>query len=351
MASISGSQTNAGVKVATTWGTAVAAGTGNRWVGEINPSFNTSELIARSIGSGAYMTANRTRGAYKPTASITGDLGYRNNCDVIIAQFMGTSGAPVEATGAQGDYVHTITFNSTLNAKYLTFAYETSSTTTQELSTCSTSRIGIKTTSVPGYLEFSADLLAYDIALSSSTNTNATLAATTFTEGTPELVACDYSDAFRTNAQSAGSIATGNLYSITSMAFDMSRPQETIPEIKGSSGLSAPVGTEKADGSLEIQVKELADHAYYTIWSAETAQKASIDIQGTTIASGTNKTFKILMPRLLLVEAPTYAVTSEGTNGLTLKFGFAKASANPTGMTSTYPYFLITNTLATSLLA
>jgi hypothetical protein len=352
MASITGAQTKAGVKVASTWGTAVACGAGNSFAGEVSPSFNASEIAARQIGSGAYMLSTATRGSVIPTVSLTADLGYRNNCDVLIAQFMGTSGAPTEQTVGQGDYEHIITFNSTLNSKYVTFAFESSSATVMEFSTCAVQSIGIATTGVPGYLDFTAELLANTVELSSATNTNATLANCTFTEGVPELVAVDLVDKFRTNAQSGGGVGSGDQYNITGFNLALSRPQEIIPEIKGSAGNSAPIASDLFDGTLSIDVKELADHAYYTIWSAETARKALIEIEGTAIGTGGNKRFSIYLPRMLLVTEPQYALTDQGTNALSMEFRLLKAATAPTGMTgSTYPYFEIVNTLGTSLLA
>lgn len=351
MASISGSQTNMGVKVATTWGTAVAAGTANRFIAEANVALNGTELTPRQIGSGAYMLTTSARGNYIPTISLTADLGYRNNCDVIIAALFGTAGAPAETTVGQGDYKHTITFNTTLNAKYLTFAYESSSATTHEFPTCAVRSIGLKTNGVPGIVDFTAELLAGQVNLSSSTNTNATLAATTFTEGTPELAVANLSSTFQTNAQSAGAVSSGSQYNITGFDFSFTRPQEIVGEIKGAAGNSAPTSTGYADGNFNVTVKELADHAYYTIWSAETIQKAALSIQGTQIGSGTNKEVKLFLPGLKLVGEPVYAPTQPGVNTLALNFGLRKASSNPTSMSSTYPYFTITNTLATSLLA
>lgn len=351
MTSITGSQASGAVQIASTWGTAVASGSGDKFAGEMSISANGTVLDSRTIGSGQYMRSNFTRGSYIPTASLTADLGYRNNCDTLIAAFMGTAGAPTEVTASQSDYKHTITFNTTLNAKYISFGYTDTASTSVELPTAAVRTIGIKTTSIPGYLDFTAELLGNSIVFPGSTNTYAVIAATTFTEGTPELVACDFSDAYRTNAQSGGSIATGNLYSITGLDFSMTRPQEIIPEIKGSSGLSAPIGSGVTEGTFNITVKELVDQGYLAIWSAETAQKASIDIQGTQIGSGTNKTFKLYLPRLLLVDEPQYGLTTDGVNTLGLNFRIAVASANPTGMSSTYPYFEITNTLSTSLLA
>lgn len=351
MASISGSNTVGAVQIASTWGTAAAAGSGDRLAGEFSLSFNGSVLESRTIGSGQIMRGNFARGTYIPTLSFTGDLGYRNNCDKIIAAFMGTSGAPTEVTASQADYKHVITLNSTLNANYLSFAFTDTGSTTQEIPTAAVRSIGIQSTGVPGYVDFTCEMLGNEVVFPGSTNSYAVVTATTFTEGTPELVATDFSDAYRTNAQSGGSIAAGNLYSITSFNFAMSRPQDLIPEIKGATGHSAPVSSGVAEGTFSITVKELADQAYYTVWLNETAQKASIDIQGTQIGSGTNKTFKLLLPRLLLVSEPQYAPTGDGVNPLTLNFTIAAASANPTGMSSIYPYFEITNGLATSLLA
>lgn len=352
MASITGAQTKAGVKIASTWGTAVACGVGNSFAGEISPSFNVSELTSRQIGSGAYMLSSATRGSVIPTVSLTADLGYRNNCDVLIAQFMGTSGAPTEVTVGQSDYKHVLTFNSTLNSKYVTLAFESSSATTMEFPTAAVQSIGIATTGVPGYLDFTAELLANTVELSSSVNTNATLATTTFTEGTPELVAVDLVDKFRTNTQSGGAVSSGDQYNITGFNLALSRPQEIIPEIKGSAGNSAPIASDLFEGTLSVDVKELADHAYYTIWSAETARKALIQIEGTQIGTGTNKSFSIYLPRMVLVTEPQYALTDQGTNTLSMEFRLLKAATAPTGMTgSTYPYFEIVNGLATSLLA
>lgn len=351
-ASISGAQTKAGVKIATTWGTAVACGATNSFAGEISPSFNVSEITSRQIGSGAYMLSTATRGSVIPTISLTADLGYRNNCDVLLAQFMGTSAAPTEVTVGQSDYKHVITFNNTLNAKYVTLAFESTSATVMEFPTCAVQSIGIATTGVPGYLDFTAELLANTVELSSSVNTNATLANCTFSEGVPELVAVDLVDKFRTNAQTGSAVAGGDQYNVTGFNLALNRPQEIIPEIKGSAGNSAPLSTDLFDGTLSLDVKELADHAYYTIWSAETARKALIEIEGTQIGTGSNKKFSIYIPRMLLVTEPQYALTEQGTNALSMEFRLLKAATAPTGMTgSTYPYFEIVNTLSTSLLA
>lgn len=357
MASLTGAQSKAGLKIAPTWGTAVSCGAGNSLAAELSPNFNVSEITARQIGSGNYMLNNATRGSVIPTVSVTADLGYRNNCDVLLAQMLGTSALPTELTPGEGDYLHQIFFNTTLNSKYVTLAFESTSNTVMEFPTCAVQSIGIATTSIPGYLDFTAELLASGVALTNSlptpapVNTNASLAGCTFSEGTPELVAVDYSDTFRTNDSSGAAVAGGDQYNITGFELSLNRPQEVIPEIRGAAGLPAPLGTDLFDGTFTAQVKELADHAYYTIWSAETSRKAAIHIEGTQIGAGSKKSFTIYLPRILLVTEPQYALTDQGTNALSLEFRLLRAAANPTGMNSTYPYFEIVNTLATSLLA
>lgn len=350
MASISGSQTDIGIKIAPTWGTAVACGVGNRFSAELTPNFNISELTARTIGSGAYMLSDVTRGNLIPTIAAVGDLGYRNNWDVVFAQFLGTAAVPTETTPSQADYKHLLRFNSILNAKFLTLAFADTSTTTLEFPTCATRTIGLKSTTVPGYVEASAEFLAGMVNLSSATNTNATLAATTFTDG--ELVACDFTDYYRHNAQSGAGLSSGDNYAITSFDFSLTRPQDCIPEIKGSAGNSAPSSSGYMDGTLTISVKDLVDHAMYTVWSAETAYKLLLDIEGTQIGTGTNKTYQINIPRAKLVTEPTRAVTDPGTNALTLTWRLLYTATAPTGMTGmNYPSLNITNGLATSLLA
>jgi hypothetical protein len=74
-------------------------------------------------------------------------------------------------------------------------------------------------------------------------------------------------------------------------------------------------------------------------------------ITGTQIGSGVSKSFAVYLPKMILVTEPQYALTDPGTNTLALNFRLLKASSNPTGMNSTYPYFEIVNALSTSFLA
>lgn len=351
MTSIAGAQISAAVKVATTYGTAVSVGAGNKIAAEITPNFNVEELQARMIGTGRLMTDFATIGNFKPTIGLSMDAGYRNNMDVLLAQLFGTSGAPSEQTAGQADYLHTITFNSTLNAKYVTFAHETASATVYEYPSAAVRSFTISLDDAPGILNFDAELLANNVVLTSPTNNNAAIQAATFTETNVERIQYSFDDTFRLNASTGGALSGSDQLNITSYSLTLTRPQEIIGEIKGSVGNGQPRSEGLFEGTLTLGLKELTDHTFQTYWSAGTGLKCALNIQGTQIGSGVNKAITINIPKMQLVTEPQYPITSEGVNPVTLTFKLLYTSSAPTGMSSTYPYITIVNGLSTSLLA
>lgn len=349
MAIISGSNTNAIAQIATTWGTAVAAGAGDKLIAEISHSINETELISRAIGSGNAMITAATRGNEKPTVTVTGDAQFQGAFPVILSQFMGTAAVSAEVTASQADYRHTITFNPTLNAKYVTIAYESSSTTVHEFPTCAARSFTLRTPSVPGYLEYSAELVANKLELSTSTNTNAVCAAATIVQS--EIAAVTFDDDFWIDTEASTTLASGGQLDILSYELNLQRPQESANEVKGSAGNGSPIMTDLFQGTLSITLKGLTDHAYYTYFANETSLKCRFTVEGTKIGSGINKAVDVYIPRMQLISGPSYAVATAGVNPVTYTFRISKAASNPTGMTSTYPYFTIANQLSTGYLA
>jgi hypothetical protein len=346
---IPGARTNAGYAIGATYGTAVSAGAGRKLRAEITPSFNAELLEPRQIGSGASMIQTAERGNFKPTVGLSMDFGYRNCSDLIIAQMMGTSGAPVEQTASQGDWRHTITFNPTLNARYGTVAFETSTSTVMEFPSTACRSITISADDPPGIVQLDAELVANNAVLTGTVNTNASLAAATITD--TELVAHDMSDTFRINAASGATLSGSDQFNITGFNLQLNRPQEILAEIRGAAGNSAPLETGLFDGTFTVNVAQLANHNWYTVWQNQTPQKATLNIQGTQIGTGVNRGLTIFLPRLILAQEPQYSVTAPGINAYTLTFRCIAATANPSGMSSLFPYFEIINTLSTSLLA
>lgn len=344
MASISGSLTNAAVVKAGTWGTAVAASTGDKYIGEISHSLNESVLNARSVGSGLIMPLGFTRGNEKPTVNLTGDAHIHGVFGKVLSQFMGADSVGSEITASQGDYKHTITL-ATSQSKYLTVAYESSSATVHEFPTCSARSLTIRTPQIPGYLEFAAELVANKLELSTSTNANATIAAATLVD--TEILAPTSEDDFWIDTQASGSLASGDQFNILSYELNLLRPQDSANEIKGSAGNGSPIYTGDFSGTLKITVKELADHSLYTYFANETALKCRFTIEGSQIGSGSLKSLNVYIPRMQLIAAPDYSLSSPGVNPVTYTFAISAATSNPTGMSSKYPYFELINTLST----
>lgn len=349
MAKLSGANTNAIIQVASTFGTAVDGGAGDKAPFQITPNFGVDELTVQQIGTGVTFEDFAARGNFKPTLSLSGDAGYANTMDFIIAAMFGTASISSELTASQGDYRHTITWNTTSNQKYLTCAYESSTTTVIEYPSCSVTSISLNADEAPGILQFSAEMIANNAVITSTTNTNADLQAATIHDR--ERIAFGFDDLFRINTASGSTLSGSDNVAITSFALTLNRPQDMIGEIRGSAGNSAPIDTDISTGTLTVTLKELADHTWFTIWSAETPQKATLNIQGTQIGSGQNRAITIYLPRLVLVQEPDYAITSAGVNPVTLTFKIIAASSNPSGMSSTYPYFEIINTRTAALLA
>jgi hypothetical protein len=349
MPAISGNRMNAIAKIASTWGTAVTGGAGEKLAAEIRATANGEVLRRRSIGSGRSMALDAVRGNVKPTIELAMDAGPRNCMDTILAQFMGTAPVPTLVTVGQGDYRHTITFNQALNAKYLTLAYESSTTTVHEFPTCAVDSIGISLEDAPGILEFTASLMANDFKITGTTNSNASMASATFTD--TEVFSYAFDDTFRLNTAAGATLAGGDQLNIVSYDLQLSRPQSMNGELRGAAGNAAPLESDSFAGTLTIGLSSLPDHTFYTYWAAETALKCALNIQGTQIAAGTNRAISILIPRMKLIQEPNFERASAGIDPVELTFEIIEASANPSGMSSNIPYFEIVNTLSTSLLA
>ncbi len=346
---VSGANTNAIAQIATTWGTAVAGGAGDKLIAEISHSINETELVSRAIGSGNAMISAATRGNEKPTVTVTGDAQFQGAFPVLLSQFMGTAAVSSEVTASQGDFRHTLTFNPTLNSRFVTIAYESSSSTVHEFPTCAVRSFTLRTPSVPGYLEYSAELVADRLQLATSVNTNAVLQAATIVQ--PEIAAVAFDDDFWIDTEASTALASGDQLDILSYELNLQRPQESANEIKGSTGNGSPIMTDLFQGTLSITLKSLNNHTYYTFFANETPLKCRFTVEGTQIGTGINKTVDCYIPRMQLISGPSYAVASAGVNPITYTFRISAAATNPAGMASRFPYFIIANQLNTGYLA
>ena len=351
MAAILGINSSIGIAIsaaADSWGTAKTV-TEKLVVESLTFNENVTKLQTAGIGSGGLMSDNLQRGAISVSGQIQMKVGYGNGFPLILAQFMGTSGTPSEQNAGEGDYLHTMTMNSTLNNVFLTIAAETSSTTVVEFPSVAITNISIVADSAPNYVNATIDFLASEAITSSPTNNNAALDALTQTD--TELALIDPADSFQINAQGGGALSGSDKLNITSYTLNLTRVQEFVNEIKGASGNGEPIQTDKITGTLEVNLKQLDDNTYLTAAQSSTEYKSLLSFDGTQIGAGDNKSYSLLVPRMVLAETPSFGWNSPGLNGYGLVFDIIEADSNPTGMSDTTPYATVTNERTTAYVA
>lgn len=351
MAEILGINSSIGIDLsalAATWGTAEAV-TEKLIVESLTWSENPQKLTSAGIGSGGLMSDNVTRGAFSVSGQIQMRLGYGNGFPLILAQFLGTSGTPSETTGAQGDYDHTMTMSSTLNGNFLTIAAETSSTTVAEFPSVAITQIVITADSPPNYVTATIDFLASEVLYTGATNSNATIDG--LSQISTELTLADPADSFNINAQAGGAVSGSDKLNVTSYALTLARPQEFVNELKGAAGNGSPIQTDKITGSLAVNLKQLDDNTYLLAAQSSTEYKSELLVDGDQIAAGVNASYEFHLPRMVLVDTPSFGLSSPGLNSYGLNFDLVEASANPTGMSDTTPYANVINERTTAYVA
>lgn len=345
MTAIKGANAKLALAVSGTFNTAatVAAGDGlevESWAWPENPA----ELGVNPIGSGNSMESESERGVNRPEPSFSKPMSYDDAGIAALAQFQGT--ANVNNDGG-GFYCHSLLFNETLNAKFLTVVEKKTDTTLAEAASAVCTRVEIAAEDAPNYVIQSVDLLANEKEIASPTNQTADIDAVTVADGTRVVIRPQ--DNFYINAQAGGALGGGDELAIRSAVLELVKAQEFVPEIKGSTGHSEPTSGSNIPlaGTLTIELKNLADLTYFTAANAGTEYKASLQIDNDS--SGYEMNYYI--PRMKIIPDIEHSLSSPGDNPVTITFKILVAASNPTGMLSTYPYFRIINQESTAYLA
>jgi hypothetical protein len=348
MAAIDGSQRIIGIKVATTLDTPTAIGTNDKIEGgSFSGSEGTEELIPGAVGSGASMQNGSDLGAQLPAATFTGVPMRFGGADLVaLAQMHGT--ATVSGPDANSIYHHSILWNATANAKYLTLADKITTASVAQYTTVITTDCTINIPQVPGYVTCDYNFLANEVDYASVTNTVATIANATITD--TDRVVAQLASTFRINTQAGGALASGDIKNITSLSVTLSRPQEFVREMKGSAGLGAPRTTGEFPIIIGVTVtfRNLEDAAWVRDHQSGKEFKADWKVLG---GSNANKFVEQSIPRMKIVEAPSMDGSSAGNNAHTVSFKVLEATASPTGMIDTRPYLRVCNTRSTGFLA
>lgn len=303
---------------------------------------NTTKLFRNPIGSGLLMQKTTDIGSTAPTIVGEKDVLCEDAGLAMVAGFFG--GCSVSSLGS-GAYKHTFTFNPT--RKYFTFVHDEASGLLKEYINCVPQSLDF-TCEPNTYMRQSFNLLSTMMRLSSQSNSAAGLATATLPNERVFVVRPD--DAFRINAQAGGSLASSDTVSNISTTINFAIPLEIVPEIKGSVGNGAPrfSGAPPFTATITMNLKTLENQTWFAALQAGTEYKADFTVTGETIGGGFSYAFVLSFPRLKVVSDPQYALTSPGENPTTVTFEALVATANPTGMSSTYPYIEVTNTRSTT---
>lgn len=344
MASRSGANTYIGYDVGTTFDTAVAAGSGDQLqVESLDHGDNATELTLNPIGAGLYQQNQSDVGAANPQATVNAPLGYNDAMNFMVAQFQGTD----IVTSSASAYIHSMLFNETRNTYYGTLAFHQNSSSAAEYMNCVP--VGMNLNFAPNdYARASINLLSTKKRTSGTTNTAASL--TTTTQANSLRVIARPSDRFMVNAQAGAALAAGDKVDVTSIEAVASFEQELVGEIRNSSGYGAPrvSGTPPLSWTLTVTLKELDATTWISAYEAGTEYKAELLITSPTAVGSTYYKFRLMLPRLKIVQDPQYNLATTATNPHVIVFKSLVASSAPTGMPSKYPFIEITNDRSTS---
>jgi hypothetical protein len=346
MARKTGAATKAAFAIASTFGTAVALGADDGFDADsITHSTNPTELSREGIGSGLSMQTDAVQGALAPGGNISFVPSYENGMTAFMAAFFGQANAPVEQTATEGDYLHQFAFAES-PLRFGTLAFEATDTREIEYTSVYPTQLQFTAEDIPNFLQVSGDWVSGERDLASVTN--ADLSGVTITD--TESVTVKNESEFQINVQSAGALGVSDRVCIASYDLTLARPKEQLSEICGVAGLSEPIADGLFTAELTVEFSGLDDFTWYDAADNETEYKALLQVEGTQIGAGLNKTFAIYLPRLKVVQDPTYDLEDPGVNPHTVTFTGLAATAAPTGMDFALPYVEVINTRSTAYL-
>lgn len=349
MTSKTGADTLIGWTLSSIWGTATEAGAGNKLpVESFSFSNNTTELSANDIGDGNDMISSSTYGTTNPDGSITAKMFYDGPSVESLALLFGDA-----AVASSGDgYKHTITYDPDRSDLYATIAYEATAADAAELET------GLPYTSsvvaTPNdYLRHTFSTLGNDVVYEpdeTTVNTVSTLANVTLADSNRIVVRP--SDGIWINAQAGGALSSSDCEPFTDLTMNYNRGLEIVPEVRCSAGNGIPRSSGEMPFMVDLPIsfRSLSKMDYFNAVKAEEEFKAKFTVTGPLIAGTTYYSISFYFPRLKIVVDPASSLDNTAENPYSLTFKALVASANPTGMSSTYPYIEVVNARSTAYL-
>lgn len=338
MAIIGSHESSAGVVEGTTWGTAVQA---------------DKCLLVNSLGApvsrASVRTSNHKRGylpgqvkAGRETVDFSagGMASFGENWTFLYALFAGTSPAPTEVTGAQGDYLHEIDIATTHN-RFMSVAWEHEDDVVAELPSVKLGSFGFnfqENELISWSTSGIADSKVTDNSGAPAT-TNAQLDALTEAQDDEVAYLNGANMYVRLGAYSTvTALSSADDVNLATGSISLTRP---ISRYYGTRGASTPDTYEPYQsgltaGQFSITLAAIDDSVSDLVntYLAGTYMMAEIYVDGKQIGTGTNTSHKFQLPYLLPVTQDGDGISGQATlQQPTLTFEMAVPSAAPNGMT------------------
>lgn len=313
-----------------TFGTADAVTTGDKLiVDSFTHNKNPEELTETGIGSGNDMAADAQQGATSPAIGISKTAYYNDAGWQAVANFF--QGESV--TGTAAGYTHSF-IHGGFNQKYLTTVAQYAANSVLEAASGVVTRLQMTFANPPSYSKLAYDILSNDILYASTTNSYATLDATTVAN--TKKIFAKPTDTI---------VINGLTVPVTNVDIVLTKEQAPAREMKGSAGNGAPIpaGDPPFQGTVTVTLKSLDDHTYFTGALADAVYTMKSTHTGDAISGSANYTLEWRFPALKLIQQPVSDLTSPSIDPLVLTFKTITATTIPSGMYSYFPHCILIN--------
>lgn len=269
--------------------------------------------------------------------SITCELTYGQGWLTLLSGLLGTESTPAETTGSQADYSCNIDMADSTSGLFWTLCYSVETDRVIEIASLKpTSMTLTLDINQPGTVQFQC--IADSIAIS-STNTVAEIAALTdYPFETCVLGGTNHY--FRHDVYSVSTALTSaDNKAISGFTLNVNRPLQRRYGLRGALTpyTLEPPQLGPIDATLTARFTELDDGTWdlFGEWVSPSFKMAEIFFDGSQIAAGVNRSYKLQMPYMKIKGSIPPGHDVQSNNGLFLPsatWDLLRASAAPAGM-------------------
>lgn len=330
MPGVAGVELKYALKKGATWGTAVACGANDGLL--LLPSgISRSADIEVDDSQGLMWSQDGTPGAVKVEGDLPGYLRF-DGCDLLLALFMGTAGAPVQQA-ATAAYAYTYDLADHVDGLFATFARHMKNyvDAVPSAKIAALTIKGDRGKPLQLIAQVIGDNLVQDGVNDATSFLNVTIAETAnrvhFAQGV-----------FRINDQGGAALGSGDVCNPSSFELTAKRQLAGVYNGQNVTGGSSPqdlIDEPTTDGMPEVSFKlQFPRHTAKTRLTdlgSDTRKKMDITFTGGLIASTYYRTFKLEFPHLQMRSVDI--VDEQGIIKEPVEFICHGASVAPTGMT------------------